>query len=163
MNDILTRLQNGESIDDIAAEFTKALNEASATYEAEIKAKKEAEAARVKKEQDNALKIDIFHDIADAFVEYIETFHPNFTFDGKTIAEIELDDEDYLEMSEMIDSFIELAASPLFTMMASPALKKKEKPTIEKVPNGVKITGKGPISETDLDKIFGEFFKTHKI
>lgn len=34
-NDILARLQNGETIEDIAAEISEALNEAKAAYEAE--------------------------------------------------------------------------------------------------------------------------------
>ena len=34
-NDILARLQNGETIEDIAAEMTSALNDAKAAYEAE--------------------------------------------------------------------------------------------------------------------------------
>lgn len=174
MNDILTRLQNGESIDDIAAEFTKALNEASATYEAEVKAKKEAEAAAAKKAVADAHKIDILKEIAALFNEYITAFHPDFTLDGKTVAEVlsaeDLTDEDYLEMSEAIDSFIELAGPPLFSMMAPTTnlsfVKKKDevepKTTVEKVPGGVKITGKGPLTEKELDNIFTDFFKTYK-
>ena len=43
MEQIYKRLQNGETSEAIAEEFTKALNEAMARYEAEEKARKEAE------------------------------------------------------------------------------------------------------------------------
>ena len=44
-NDILTRLQAGEKVEDIAAELTKSINEANEKYKAEEKAKAEAAAA----------------------------------------------------------------------------------------------------------------------
>ena len=149
MNDILIRLQNGESIDDIAAEFSKLLNEASAAYQAEVEAKKEAEKQKH--------KIAIMRQMYSCIAEYVTLYHPDLSFNGQTIQDIfgdidDMSDEDLLEVSEAFDAFLELAAMPFFSYTPEKAH------TVEKVPGGVKITGKAPLTETELDAIFNQFF-----
>ena len=158
MNDILTRLQNGETIDTIAAEFTKALNEASAAYEAE-------------KAADNR-KAELIRNMIAPFVLYLEEFHPDFHIDGIDIeAFANPTDEECADIAELIDSYVELLNSPFLKMFGSAAMpttfKTKITPTpnhkVEKTPTGVKITGSKPLTTEELDSIFANFFKTQKI
>lgn len=77
---ILARLRNKESIDDIAKDLADALNEANATYEAEL-AEAEAKAAAAKAEEDrlnesNAFLADILLDLADWYAMRYNTEIP---------------------------------------------------------------------------------------
>lgn len=64
--DILTRLQNGESAEAIANELIGALNDANATYEAEVAAKRKAEAESAAKDKKKLADmqdiLDLLHD-----------------------------------------------------------------------------------------------------
>ena len=70
VNDILTRLEKGESLDNIAAEFTNALNTANTQYLEKQKAEAEA-AAAVEAKKDELVKI-----MVDAVNDYIELCAP---------------------------------------------------------------------------------------
>lgn len=156
MNDILTRLQNGESIDSIASEFTKQLNEAAAAYEAEQNAKASAIAVASRKE-------DLIRSMITPFVTYIEEFHPDFEVEGFHIEDLaNPSSEDCASIAELIDSYIDLMNSPFLKMFTTTPVKKTAH-KIEKTPNGVKITGKAPLTTEELDKIFTDFFKVNKI
>ena len=165
MNDILTRLQNGETIDTIAAEFTKALNEASAAYEAE---KAAAEKTKAKANR----KAELIRNMIAPFVLYLEEFHPDFHIDGIDIEALaNPSDEECADLAELIDSYVELLNSPFLKMFGSAAVpttfKTKTTTTpnhkVEKTPTGVKITGSKPLTTEELDSIFANFFKTQKI
>jgi sugar-specific transcriptional regulator TrmB len=70
MNDLLAALRNGASAEDLAASFTKSLNEANAA----LKAEKEAEiAAANAKEEAKREAVSI---LADAVKNYIAVVHP---------------------------------------------------------------------------------------
>ena len=81
-DDIYSRLLAGESSDDIAAEMTKALNEAIDRIEEEEKARKEAElkAAQDKaaKEAHNKAKMDAAMDIIADILTFCATYYPSF-------------------------------------------------------------------------------------
>lgn len=129
MNDILTRLQNGESVDAIAAEFTKALNEASAKYEAE-------------KNQKNKIK-DI-RAVTDAFNHYLATYYPD-----SDLAATNFTDEDCAELIDTIDNLIQLGISITSVFkVPSPTLGDSDKTP----------TAKTPSSTFDFDSIFDTFF-----
>lgn len=70
VNDILTRLEKGESLDNIAAEFTNALNTANTQYLEKQKAEAEAAAAVEKK------KNELVKTMVDAVNDYIELCAP---------------------------------------------------------------------------------------
>lgn len=75
MNDILARLRNGESIEDIGNEFARLLNAAQSEYEAEVEAA-EAEAKR-QKEAQNAIKNELAADLAEALNAYVRYMDPD--------------------------------------------------------------------------------------
>lgn len=167
MNDILTRLQNGETIDTIAAEFTKALNEANAAYEAE-----KAAAEKAKAKAKDSRKAELIRNMIAPFVLYLEEFHPDFHIDGIDLeAFANPTDEECADIAELIDSYVELLNSPFLKMFGSAAMpatfKAKTTSTpnhkVEKTPTGVKITGSKPLTTEELDSIFANFFKTQKI
>ena len=176
--DILARLQKGENVDDIAKEMTEALNSASETYtkqKEEEKAKAaaaKAAAAKIaaKTEQNtNSMKIDYIQAFFGLITGYINDFYPDTEINGQRIADFSpLTDEEALELAAAIDAYIELLSSPIMSMFATSVLPKIKTKTpsetkVEKTPTGVKITGKGPLTETELDNIFADFFKSVKI
>lgn len=68
--DILAMLESGVSLDSIADEFTKKLNEAKSEYE---KKKAELEEMRLKKEQEVQKKIDL-ESIMDDFIDWAQIY-----------------------------------------------------------------------------------------
>ena len=88
--DILTRLQNGESADDIANEIANALNTATDQFRKEEAAKIKAAEASAKKLTDLQNIIDAMHDFCIEYYcendEDINTVHEAFaTLDAKSV------------------------------------------------------------------------------
>ena len=73
-NDIIARLRNGESVETIADEMAKALNEAETTFRDEENARRAAELEKNKKE---AMLNSIANDLISCIEEYIEVAFPN--------------------------------------------------------------------------------------
>ena len=77
--DILTKLQNGETVDVIANEMTKVLNEANAAYKELVKEeerKKKIEEARKKEEEHrNQVKLSELQDIVDCLTDWLYDWH----------------------------------------------------------------------------------------
>lgn len=72
--DLLARLQNGETMDDIAKELTAALNAANKEYEIQKeKQKKEEEEMWRKKEQEIQKKIDL-ENVMDDFIDWAQIY-----------------------------------------------------------------------------------------
>ena len=72
--DLLARLQNGETMDDIAKELTAALNAANKEYEIQKeKQKREEEEMWRKKEQEVQKKIDL-ENIIDDFIDWAQIY-----------------------------------------------------------------------------------------
>lgn len=103
-NDILARLQNGESLETIGQELANIMNEANAEYMAAEKAKAEAEA---QKNAVAAKKRMLAEDFINVLREYATLY------DGETQAMLNeaLEDSDYDEMVEAIDGLFDLIAS----------------------------------------------------
>ena len=135
--DILARLQNGETADDIALEMATALNEATAekeTLDAE-KVAKEKEEARVLEAKRVAVD-----NMLDAVCDYLIA-----AGEGDFITDIKDIDTD--KVIEMLDGSIEMAKSlEKLSQLEFPMLKA---PT-------AKVTVKGP---ADADKALGDFLK----
>lgn len=139
VNEILARLQDGDSVEDVAAEMTKALNAAEQKFQEEKeKAEKAAEIAALEKE----VKLnDLAETILLAVDEYLRIKSPEF---AETFTE---EDISVKEFREMLDDLIESFAG-MFTL--SSKLKKLE----EKRPSTAIFTPK-----TADDKI-ADFLKT---
>ena len=104
-DDILARLQNGDSVDEIATEMANALNAAKTSYD-------EAEAKRIEEEKkiaeaqaENQKKRAIIQRIVDAFADYAEIIGKQDIADKLDAME----DNDLDEIAEAIDAMIELA------------------------------------------------------
>ena len=109
-DDIYSRLLAGESSDDIAAEMTKALNEALNRIEEEEKARKEAElkAAQDKaaKEAHNKAKMDAAADLVSDMLVFCATYYHSF---GLTLDD-NVSDEEIKALASMIIMLLDLEA-----------------------------------------------------
>lgn len=80
VEDLMAAIQNGQSADDLAAEYAKALNEANARVKAEAEAKAEARAASVKVADAKAVVVPL--------VKYIQTYIPEMDLGEVTDADL---------------------------------------------------------------------------
>ena len=82
VEDLMAAIQNGQSADDLAAEYAKALNEANARIKADAEAKAKAEAeARVKIADAKAVVVPL--------VKYIQTYIPEMELGDVTNADLD--------------------------------------------------------------------------
>ena len=103
-NDIYSRLLAGESSDDIAAEMTKALNEALNRIEEEEKARKEAELKAAQEKEANKAKMDDAADIVTDVLTFCATYYPSF---GLTLDD-NVTDEEIRALASMIVMLLDL-------------------------------------------------------
>ena len=80
VEDLMAAIQNGQSADDLAAEYAKALNEANARVKAKAKAEAEARAASVKVADAKAVVVPL--------VKYIQTYIPEMDLGEVTDADL---------------------------------------------------------------------------
>lgn len=108
-NDIISRLQKGEDIDAIAAEFTNLLNDASREYAAKYKKQAAAE------------------ELAVAFNDFLASYYPNLTKDAPVTPDelIELFDA----LSELVDTLGDLTS---VLAPGKPEAKSKSKEDMDK-------------------------------
>ena len=82
VEDLMAAIQNGQSADDLAAEYAKALNEANARVKADAEAKAKAEAeARAKIADAKAVVVPL--------VKYIQTYIPEMELGAVTNADLD--------------------------------------------------------------------------
>ena len=82
VEDLMAAIQNGQSADDLAAEYAKALNEANARIKADAEAKAKAEAeARTKIADAKAVVVPL--------VKYIQTYIPEMELGDVTNADLD--------------------------------------------------------------------------
>ena len=153
-NDIYSRLLAGESSEDIAAEMTKALNEALDRIEEEEKARKEAElkAAHDKaaKEARNKAKQEAAADIVADVLTFCATYYPSFG--------LSLDDN-------VSDEEIEALASMIVMLLDLEALRPRKSKGLgdslfaaAKLPVDLELKSE-PKKPTTTDEVFAEAFK----
>ena len=140
-NDILARLQNGESAEAIVQEFTNSINEANAQYKAA------QEAAKMDQQ-----KIAAARDLIIAMDNYLYTCHPNSSIIKELPASENPTDEDCKRIMEQLDSMIEL----FDTCATAFAPIKVAVKTSTKAPEQMK-------SAPSIDSIFEDFFKKMNI
>lgn len=84
VEDLMAAIQNGQSADDLAAEYAKALNEANARVKADVEAKAKAEAeARAA-----SVKVADAKAVVVPFVKYIQTYTPEMDLGEVTDADL---------------------------------------------------------------------------
>ena len=85
VEDLMAAIQNGQSADDLAAEYAKALNEANARVKADIEAKLKAEAeARAA-----VTKIADARAVVEPLVNYLQTYIPEMDLGEVTDADLD--------------------------------------------------------------------------
>lgn len=80
VEDLMAAIQNGQSADDLAAEYAKALNEANARVKADAEAKAKAEAS---------VKIADAKAVVVPLVKYIQTYIPEMDLGEVTDADLD--------------------------------------------------------------------------
>jgi hypothetical protein len=93
--DIIARLMAGDTVDDIAQEITKALNDAQADYQAQ---------------QAEATKLEYGKRILQTVLDYMTTFHANSALTKELVAE-GITDESAREAYKMLDQSVEMVDS----------------------------------------------------
>ena len=83
VEDLMAAIQNGQSADDLAAEYAKALNEANARVKADAEAKAKAEA------EAEAVKIADARAVVDPLVTYIQKYIPEMELGEVTDADLD--------------------------------------------------------------------------
>ena len=164
MEDILTRLRNGENADAIATELTNAMNSALEAHKAEVAAK-EAEAARAKREAEQLEeeKLDYFIDIVDSVIDFIKTYFVK-SDDMMEFVDTIANDLDYKLLLESIEKATdEVVNDPMFQITLE-LLKREVKDSKAKATGPIMPK---PIAKTtdkeDFDTVMKDFFKTFGI
>ena len=146
MNTILAAMAEGKTADDLAKEFTDALNAANAKIEADrIAAEKAANA--------NTAKVAAFKNIVIDIVDFVNTFYADqLPSDVLTALNGEIKDETVADVVEEIDALIKMA--PMILAL----IEMEEKPAkIFKRPiKNPKLTIKN-IGDEDANKIIHDF------
>ena len=156
MNTILAAMAEGKTADDLAKEFTDALNAANAKIEADrIAAEKAAKA--------NTAKVAAFKDIMTDIVDFVNTFYAD-QLPSEVVAAINNDikDETVVDTLKEIDSIVKMAPMllALMQMEEKPALNKNKifksaMPSL-KTNRNPKLTIKN-IGDEDANKIIHDF------
>ena len=116
---ILTRLQNGESVEDIAKELTDVLNKANHKYE---DTKRAAEEAKRKREASKRSELKALAQMAGKWYnDYIATSEEEKVAFGEALQEADL--EEVISLFEGVHEII----VPLLSVIDPPVQKKKEK------------------------------------
>ena len=176
MNTILAAMAEGKTADDLAKEFTDALNAANAKIEADRiaaeKVAKEKEAAeRAKSAKVNAFK-DIMIDIIDFFNTYygdqlpseaVEALNNEIT--DETIADVVKEIDALIKITPMLFALIDaeeksplsnskwISFKPTFKI-ADEAPKRADKPVIKKTINTISVNDADKIIQDFLDEMF---------
>jgi len=166
MEDILTRLRNGENADAIATELTNAMNSALEAHKAEVAAK-EAEAARAKREAEQLEeeKLDYFVDIVDCIVDFIKTYFVK-SEDMMEIIDKFAKDLDYKLLLETIEKTVDDTQKDPMFQIALELLKREAKDSKTKVEENKYVMPKPVVKTTDkedFDAVMKDFFKTFGI
>lgn len=150
--DLLARLQNGETMDDIAKDLSAALNAANKEYEIQKeKQKKEEEEMWRKKEQEVQKKIDL-ESIIDDFIDWAQIYDecPLIVKELKTMS-----GEEMLEAIPVVEKAVKVRKDMEQWLATSPVAKLTAKPAAKTT----KIAAKPIDKTTDTDDILESFMK----
>ena len=122
----LTRLANGEDINDIGANIADMMNAAMAEHNAKLEAAREAEAKRVAEVELLAHKRALAEEMTDLVLEYGELVEPGSTVD------MELSEEDLDLMVKTLDEMFQLMSAVKTLKVAIDSID-ENKPATKKV------------------------------
>lgn len=88
VEDLMAAIQNGQSADDLAAEYAKALNEANARVKADVEAKAKAEAEAEAEARAASVKVADAKAVVVPLVKYIQTYIPEMDLGEVTDADL---------------------------------------------------------------------------
>lgn len=159
MNTILAAMAEGKTADDLAKEFSDALNAANAKIEADrIAAEKAAAEAKA-----NTAKVAAFKDIVIDIIDFVNTFYADqLPSDVITALNGEIKDEAVADIVKEIDALIKMAPMilALIKMEEEPISKKnkffKSNMPSFKIGHNPKLTIKN-IGDEDANKIIHDF------
>ena len=130
VEDLMAAIQNGQSADDLAAEYAKALNEANARVKADVEAKAKAEAeARAA-----SVKVADAKAVVVPLVKYIQTYLPEMDLG-------EVTDADLNEAAEFL-----VAAIDEVKVQLAPQLK------LLKMLGGLDLDGEAPKAKLNITR-----------
>lgn len=130
VEDLMAAIQNGQSADDLAAEYAKALNEANARVKADVEAKAKAEAeARAA-----SVKVADAKAVVVPLVKYIQTYIPEMDLG-------EVTDADLNEAAEFL-----VAAVDEVKVQLAPQLK------LLKMLGGLDLDGEAPKAKLNITR-----------
>ena len=161
MNDILKLMDEGKTADDLAKEFTEALNAANAEVkrrkEEEMKAILAAEEARKISEAARKEKAAMLTEIIDAGKKLIKRFYMDFIPDKyKPAVDEEISAEDLDALIDEIDNFAKMFPMTFALMDIESLVKPNAFPNIKVEKKPIKKTIK-TISDSDANKIIHDF------
>jgi hypothetical protein len=111
MDNIYSRLLAGETADDIAKEFTDALNTAVEQYEEAERKRIEEEAAKAKaaRESKAAAKKSAMVDLVDRILHFVGEYYPTLGF---TVEDVDaMDDEAIYAMADLFIGILDMQAA----------------------------------------------------
>lgn len=130
VEDLMAAIQNGQSADDLAAEYAKALNEANARVKADVEAKAKAEAeARAA-----SVKVADAKAVVVPLVKYIQTYIP----------EMDLGEVTDVDLNEAAEFFV--AAIDEVKVQLAPQLK------LLKMLGGLGLDGETPKAKLNITR-----------
>ena len=147
MNDILTRLMNGEDADAIAKEFTESLNAAVQEHKKQMEEKNAAEAKKERCVNDLHLILTLFNDWLAEFYPRLGTVKDNAADIVKTLDETQ---DDIVELFAAIDELGKILG------VSDKSINKKNENIVE---TGVKARPKNKMGVAD-NAIF-DFLKSY--
>lgn len=110
VNTILAAMAEGKTADDLAKEFTDALNAANAKLEADRIEAEEAAKAKLAAERAKSAKIAAFKNIMTDIIDFVNTFYADqMPSEVVTALNGEIKDETVAEVVEEIDNLIKVA------------------------------------------------------
>lgn len=167
MNTILAAMAEGKTADDLAKEFTDALNAANAKIEADRIAAEKADRIAAEKAaaeaKANTAKVAAFKNIMIDIVDFVNTFYADqLPSEVLTVLNGEIKDETVADVVEEIDALIKMAPMILaLIQMEEKSASKKNKvfksamPSL-KIGRNPKLTIKN-IGDEDANKIIHDF------
>ena len=123
----LTRLANGEDINDIGANIADMMNAAMAEHNAKLDAARKAEAKRVAEAELLAHKRALAEEMTDLVLEYGELVEPGSTVD------MELSEEDLDLMVKTLDEMFQLMSAVKTLKVAIDSIDENKPATTKKV------------------------------
>lgn len=173
MTTILAEMAEGKTADDLAKEFTDALNAANAKIEADRIA---AEKAAKEKEEAKSAKVNAFKDLMIDIVDFFNTYYSDqLPSDIVEALNTEITDETVADVVEEIDALIKITPmlsalidaeekfsssksrwtsfKPTFKI-ADEAPKSADKPVIKKTINTISVNDADKIIQDFLDEMF---------